>query len=150
MSQTFVEILLFAIVAMNAALLMFIAGVLRKVMNEMDGATFKHFLNSFYRHSTHSVFMNAVLTIPFLGAIPYFYFYGFKNWWITTGLVLWFVAGSVGKIIKLPVFQVVAALDDNDTDAQNKARRRLHFGNVLQAVLNFIAAAMMIVSFIHR
>jgi hypothetical protein len=106
MNQTFAEILLFVFVAINAALLIFIAGVLGKVMNDMDEPAFKHFAMSLYRHSTRSLFMNTVLTVPFLGAIPYFYFYGFKNSWITAGLAIWLLAGSIGKIDQASRLQI--------------------------------------------
>jgi NADH:ubiquinone oxidoreductase subunit K len=46
MNQTFAEILLSVSVAINAAQLMFIVGVLRKVTNDMDASAFKHFLGS--------------------------------------------------------------------------------------------------------
>ncbi len=72
---------------MNAALLTFVAGVLRKVMNDMSGAEFQRFLASFYRHSTRSPFMVTILTIPLVGAVPYFYFYGFGNRWITSSVL---------------------------------------------------------------
>jgi hypothetical protein len=64
MTQTLAEILLFVSVAINAALLIFIAGVLRKTMNDMDEPTFKHFVESLVRHSTKSPFMLTVLNIP--------------------------------------------------------------------------------------
>jgi hypothetical protein len=62
--QAFAEILLFVSVAINAALMTFIAGVLPKVMNEMDEPTFKHFLDSLVRHSKKSPFMITILNIP--------------------------------------------------------------------------------------
>jgi hypothetical protein len=62
--KNFSEILLFACVAMNAALLTFIAGVLRKVMNDMDAPTFKHFVDSLVRHSKKSPFMLVIFNIP--------------------------------------------------------------------------------------
>ena len=92
MNQTFAEILLFASVAMNAAVLTFMAGVLRKVTNDMDGPAFRHYLGSLYRHSVRSAFMLTLLGVPFVGAIPYFYFYGFGNRWIVAGLALWLAA----------------------------------------------------------
>lgn len=49
--KNFAEILLFVSVAINAALLTFIAGVLRKGMDDMDAPTFKHFVNSLVCHS---------------------------------------------------------------------------------------------------
>jgi hypothetical protein len=47
--------------------------------------------------------MLTVLNIPFTGAIPYFYFYGFGNRSITACLALWLVAGVISKIIKIPI-----------------------------------------------
>ena len=70
------------------------AGVLRKVMNEMDEAAFKQFVMSLVRHSKRSPFMLTVLDIPLLGAIPYLYFYGFGNRWLIAGLALWLVSGE--------------------------------------------------------
>jgi hypothetical protein len=149
-NQTLAEVLLFVFVAINAALLIFIAGVLRKVMNDMDEPAFKLFLGSLYRHSARSPFMHTVLTIPFLGAIPYFYFYGFRNRWITAGLALWLVAGSISKIIKVPIYKTVAALENGDVARLRRERQKLNAGNMLQAILNFIAAALMTVAFIGR
>lgn len=148
MNRTLAEILLYVSVAINAAVLTFIAGVLRKVMNDMDDSAFKQFLGSFYRHGARSPFMHAVLSVPFLGAIPYFYFYGFGNRWITAGLVLWLVAGSIAKTIKLPVIKKVAAFESGDVAGLSRERQRLNAGNMLQAILNFVAAAIMTVAFI--
>jgi hypothetical protein len=150
MNQTLAETLLFVSVATNAALLIFIAGVLQKVMNDMDELAFKHFLGSLYRHSVRSPFMNTVLTIPFLGAIPYFYFYGFSNRWITAGLALWLVAGCISKMIKIPIYKTVAALESGDVARLSRERQKLNAGNMLQAILNFVAAVLMTVAFIRR
>jgi hypothetical protein len=119
-------------------------------MNDMDGPAFKHFLGSLYYHSARSPFMHTVLTIPFLGAIPYFYFYGFSNRWITAGLALWLVAGSISKVIKVPIYKRVAAIESDDVAQLSKERKRLNGGNLLQSILNFVAAALMAVAFIGR
>ena len=150
MNQTLAEILLFLSVATNAALLIFIAGVLRRVMNDMDDPAFKHFLGSLYRHSARSPFMHTVLTIPFFGAIPYFYFYGFRNRWIIAGLALWLVAGCISKAIKVPIYKTVAALENGDSAGLRRERQKLNAGNMLQAILDFAAAALMTVAFIRR
>jgi hypothetical protein len=150
MNQTLAEILLFVSVATNAALLIFIAGVLRNVMNDMDEPAFKQFLGSLYRHSARSPFMHTVLTAPFLGAIPYFYFYGFGNRWITAGLALWLVAGLISKMIKVPIYRAVATLESGDVTRLSRERQKLNAGNMLQAVLNFVAAAFMTVTFFRK
>ena len=146
MTQTLAETLLFALVAMNAALLLLIAGVLRKVMNDMDESAFQQFLSSLFRHSSRSPFLLVILNLPFLGAIPYFYFYGFKNPWITSGLAVWFVTGCIAKVIKVSVYKKAAGSPDGA--ALEGERRRLYFGNTLQAILNLAATVLMAVAFI--
>jgi hypothetical protein len=146
MNQRLAETLLFVLVASNAALLLFIAGVLRKVMNDLDEHAFQQFVSSLFRYSSRSPFMLTILTLPFLGAIPYFYFYGFKNLWVTSGLALWFVAGSIAKVIKLPVYKKAAA--SPDAAGLTGERHRLYFGNTLQAILTLAATVLMTVAFI--
>ncbi len=149
MTQHVAEILLFSLIAINAALLIFIAGVLRKVMNEMDGPTFTRFVGSLVRHSTKSIFMITALTIPAIAAIPYFYFYGFGNRWITAGLALWMLAGLVSKAIKVPVYKSIAQLQRSDEDRLAKERTKLNSGNIFQAIFNSLAAILMLISFIR-
>jgi hypothetical protein len=146
MSQRLAETLLFGLVAVNAGLLVFIAGVLRKVMDDMDEPAFQQFVGSLFRHSSRSPFMLTILTLPFIGSIPYFYFWGCKNLWITSGLALWFVTGCIAKIIKVRVYTMAAASPDGV--GLEGERRRLYFGNTLQAILNLAAAALMTVAFI--
>ncbi|HEY6491060.1 MAG: hypothetical protein WCC26_13455 [Terracidiphilus sp.] len=148
MTRSFAEILLFALLAMNAGLLIFIAGVLRKVMNEMDEAAFKQFVMSLVRHSKRSPFMLTVLDIPLLGAIPYLYFYGFGNRWLIAGLALWLVSGGIAKLIKLPVYKAVAALDAGDGARLEEARHKLNAGNMFQAILNSVAVLVALVGFV--
>jgi hypothetical protein len=118
-------------------------------MNDMDEPTFKHFVESLVRHSTKSPFMLTVLNIPAIGAIPYFYFYGFGNRWITAGLVLWLVAGVIAKIIKVPIYKTVAALESSAVVRLREERQKLNTGNMLQAILNFVAGALMTIAFIR-
>ena len=149
MTQTLAEILLFALIAINAALLIFIAGVLRKVMNDMDEPAFKHFVGSLVLHSSKSPFMITTLNIPAIAAIPYFYFYGFGNRWITVGLALWLIAGLASKAIKVPIYKSVAGLQGDDGVRFEKLRTRLNAGNIFQATLNCVAAFLMMIAFIR-
>lgn len=145
MTRTLAEILLFASLAINAALLVFIAGVLRKVMNDMDDAQFRQFVVSLVRHSKKSAFMIVVLNLPFLGAIPYFYFYGFGNRWLLAGLSLWLLAGVIGKWMKLPIYKAVEMEGARLSDE----RRELNTGNLLQAILNTCATVLAAISFVR-
>jgi hypothetical protein len=149
MTQILAEILLSTLVAINAALLIFIAGVLRKVMNDMDEPTFKHFVGSLVRHSSKSPFMITTLNIPAIAAIPYFYFYGFGNRWIAAGLALWLIGGLASKAIKVPIYKSVADLQSNDVVRLEKLRTRLNAGNIFQAILNCVAASLMMITFIR-
>jgi large-conductance mechanosensitive channel len=83
------------------------------------------------------------------GAIPYFYFYGFGNRWITAGLALWLVAGVISKIIKVPIYKTVAALQSCAVVRLREERQKLNTGNMLQAILNFVAGALMTIAFIR-
>lgn len=148
MTRTLAENLLFASLAINAALLIFIAGVLRKVMNDMQEDEFKQFVTSLVRHSKRSPFMLIVLNIPFFGAIPYLYFAGFANRWLLSGLALWLVAGAIGKTMKLPVYKSVSTLESGDMNSFREVRRKLNAGNLLQAILNSVAVLLAFVSFV--
>jgi hypothetical protein len=147
MTKTFAETLLFASVATNAALLIFFAGVFRKMMNAVDAATFKNLTELLVRYSSRSPFMIIALNLPFIGAIPYYYFYGFGNWWITAGLILWLVSGSVSKIIKLPVYKAISTLNSDDAVQLNEMRNKVNTGNLLQAILYSAAVLLMAFGF---
>jgi len=146
MTKTLAEVLLLASLAINAALLIFLADVLRKVMNDMNEYEFKQFAVSLFHHSKKSPFMLIVLNIPFLGAIPYFYFYGFANRWLLAGLTLWLVAGALGKTMKLPIYK---AVENGDTTQLKQEQRKLNTGNMIQAILNSVAVVLAFVPFVR-
>ena len=111
MTQTFAEILLMIPMALTTGFLMFIAGVMQGVMNELDEAAFKRFMTLLYKHAVRSPYAIIVSTITWVGAIPYFIFYGFNNWWFIAGLILWTVASIVSKALNLPIYYRIFALD---------------------------------------
>ena len=143
------EIVLLASITANAALLAFIAGVLRRVMDEMNGYAYQTFVTSLVRHSKKSPFMLTLLNAPFAGAAFFIYCYGTGERWIIAGLAIWFLAGMVAKIIKVPVYKRLAALDEYNGDRLNRERRRLNNGNLFQAALNSIAAGVMLLTFLR-
>jgi hypothetical protein len=143
MTRSFAETLLFASVAVNAALLLFFAGVLRKIMNAVDEATFKNLTDLLVSYSSKSPFMIIVLNLPFIGAIPYYYFYGFGNWWIIVGLALWLASGSIAKFYKLPAYKAISALNSEDVDQLRAQRKKIDIGNLFQAIAYTVAALIM-------
>jgi hypothetical protein len=145
MTKSFAETLLFASVAVNAALLLFFAGVLRKIMNTVDEATFKNLTDLLVKYSSKSTFMIIALNLPFFGAIPYYYFYGFGNWWITAGLALWLISGSIAKVYKLPAYKTISTLISEDTVQLRELRRKIDIGNIFQAIAYLVATFAMAV-----
>jgi hypothetical protein len=144
MTKTLAETLLFTSVAINAALLIFFAGVFRKMMNSIDEAEFKKLTELLVRYSSKSPFMIIVLNLPLLGVIPYYFFYGFGNWWITAGIALWLVAGTISKIFKLPVYKAISVLKSDDVVQLKKQRYKLDKGNQFQAILYSVAVVIMV------
>jgi hypothetical protein len=112
-------------------------------MNAMDEASFKNLTDLLVRYSSKSPFMIIALNLPFIGAIPYYYFYGFGNWWITAGLGLWLVAGSISKAVKLPVYKVIATLKSDDAQRLREERQKMNKVNLLQAICYSAAVVLM-------
>jgi hypothetical protein len=145
MTQHFAETLVFTSVAINASLLIFFAGIFRKIMNAVDEATFKNVTDLLVSFSSKSPFMILVLNIPLLLAIPYFYFFGFGNGWITAGIALWLASGSFAKFFKLPAYKSVSTLRNDNTIQLKEMRQKINTGNLLQAA--FYSAAVILMAF---
>lgn len=146
-TQTIVELALYIPVALSASLLIFIAGVLQKVMNNLTEIEFKHFLGLLFRFATKSPFMLIVSSITFVGVIPYFIIYGFGNVWFTAGFVLWILTSIVSKVINLPIYNKVADANETDSEELHKLRFELAKGNKIRASLNLITALVMPLGF---
>ncbi|HEV2354473.1 MAG TPA: hypothetical protein VGR89_09530, partial [Puia sp.] len=71
MTKNFIETLLFSTLAINAALLIFIADILKKMLHSVDEVTSRILITSMVRLSSKSAFMILVLNIPLIIAIPY-------------------------------------------------------------------------------
>ena len=141
MIRFFLATLLFSSIAINAALMLFFAGVYRKMMDASDSATFKSQTELLVCFSSKSSFMIVVLNLPLLVAVPYYYVCGLGSWLVTVGLLLWLISGSVAKVMKLPVYKRIAVVKDEDTAALNELRKKLNNGNRFQAWLYVLATA---------
>ena len=64
MNETSAEVLILIINAIGAGILLFIAGVLQKVMNDMDEPAFKRFLNALDKTAMSNPFAVTVATLP--------------------------------------------------------------------------------------
>jgi hypothetical protein len=145
MTQRLAEILLFVPSALCAGLLIFVAEVLQRVMNDLDEAAFGRFVADLYRHATRAVFVVILSTLTFVGMIPYFYFYGVSNRWFTAGLVLFTITSIVAKALNLPIYNRIMALKGDEAPQLREERAKLQNANIIRAVLCFASIALMAV-----
>ena len=147
MTESVAEALILAINALGAGILVFIAGVLQKIMDDMDEPAFKRFVNALGRTAMSNPFLVTVATLPLIAAILYFAAYGFDHWWFTAGFVAWLIGSTLTKIINMPVYKWVAAPENNDPEALRKHRRTLRLGNSLRAWTTLASVVLMACQF---
>jgi hypothetical protein len=145
MTQRRAELLLFIPSTLCTGFLMFIAGVVQKVMNGLDEATFQRFLNLLVHNAERSPYAITVSTVPFVGAIPYFIYYRLSNLWFSAGLVLFTVASIVSKILVLPIYSRVPELDSTDAAQLAEERRKLQTANRIRAAIQAASTVLMVI-----
>ncbi|MDO9540847.1 MAG: hypothetical protein Q7J98_00810 [Kiritimatiellia bacterium] len=148
MTQTFVEILLLVPTALCAGFVIFLAGVIQGIMNDLDEATFKRFLTMLHTRALRSPYAIGVSSITFVGMVPYFIYYGFSNRWFVAGLVLWVIASIVSKATALPIYARVDAIESSDVSRLKEERRKLQIANILRATLSFASVVLMVIGFV--
>jgi len=146
-SQSVAEVLILAINALGAGILMFVAGVVQKIMNELDELEFKRFLNRLDRAAMSDPFAVTVATLPIIAAVLYFVTYGFSHWWFTAGFVVWVVGGTITKVTNMPIYQWVADPQNTDSKELRKQRRKLQLANNARAWLTLVSVALMACQF---
>jgi hypothetical protein len=132
-SQTTAEVIILALNGIGAGILVFVSGVVQKLMNQMDELEFKRFMNMLDRAAMSDPIAVTVATLPILAAIAYWIAFGFAHWWFTAGIIVWGVGSAITKVVNMPVYQWLA--DPNNTNPQelSSKRRKLQFGNTLRA-----------------
>jgi hypothetical protein len=147
MNETSAEVIILTVNALGAGILLFIVGVLQKIMNDMDEAAFKRFLNALGKTAMSSPFAVTLATLPITAAVLYFPVYGFGHWWFTAGFVCWLIGSAITKITNMPVYRWVADPNNNDPEQLRKKRRILQLGNNLRAWLTLASGALMACQF---
>jgi hypothetical protein len=147
MNETTAEILILTINALGAGILLFIAGVLQKIMNDMDEAAFKKFVNALDRTAMSNPFAVTVATLPIIAAVLYFPVYGFSHWWFSAGLIAWLIGSGITKIINMPVYKWLGDPNNNDPGQLRRKRRTLQLGNNLRAWVTFASVVLMACQF---
>lgn len=145
LTKTFTEVLILIPTALAAGFLLAVSGVIQKVMNDMDEAAFKNFLERLEYRAMRSPYALAVSLITSIAAIPYWICFGFNNWWYTAGLIMWYVASTVSKILNMPIYQKVKELASSQTEQLNQERRKLQTANSVRAWLTFASVVLMVI-----
>jgi hypothetical protein len=145
MTQQLFEFLLFIPATLCTGFLLFIAGVIQKVMDDVDEAAFQRFLNLLSKHAMRSPYAISSSTITFAGAFPYFKRYRLSNPWFTSGMVVYTLASVVSKSLNLPIYKRVAALDSSDSARLGEERRKLQRANKVRAAVQSASIALMAV-----
>lgn len=150
MDETTAEVLILAINALGAGILLFISGVVQKIMNDMDEPAFRWFLNHLDRSAMTNPLAVTVATLPLIAAIFYFMAYGFGHWWFTAGFAVWLAGSAVTKITNMPAYAWVGDPANTDPGELARQRRRLKLGNTLRAWLTFASVVLMACQFSVR
>ncbi|KWV58353.1 hypothetical protein AS156_34730 [Bradyrhizobium macuxiense] len=133
--------------ALGAGILLFVSGVVQKVMNGMDELAFKDFAQTFLRTATSDPFTVTIGTIPILAVIFYFAMYGFHHWWFTAGIVLWMIGSSITKITNLPVYNWIRDTGSTEPAELQQKRRTLQLGNAWRAWVTLLSVIVMACQF---
>lgn len=147
MNETGVEAAILAINALGAGVLLFVSGVVQRIMNDMDEPAFKHFAQTLVRSATSDPFTVAIGTIPIFAAIYYFVMFGFHHWWFTAGIVIWMIGSSITKITNLPVYAWIKDPANTDPGELRRQRRTLELGNFWRAWVTLLSVVVMACQF---
>lgn len=147
MNESTAEILILAINALGAGILLFVAGVIQKMMNDMDPSEFKRFMNALGQAAMTDPFAVTIATLPIIAAVAYFVAYGFHHPWFTAGFVAWMIGSSITKIGNMPVYGWVGNPKNDDPDELRKRRRILGRANNLRAWITLASVILMACQF---
>jgi hypothetical protein len=145
MTQKLAEMLILVPSTLCTGFLLFVAGVVQKVMNGLDEAAFQRFLNLLVKHAERSPYAISVSTLPFVGSVPYFIYYRLSNLWFSAGLALFTVASIVSKILVLPIYKRVSELDSDDAAQLGEERRKLQNANRVRAAIQAVSTVLMVI-----
>jgi len=147
MNESAAEALILAINALGAGILLFIAGILQKIMDDMDEPAFTRFLNALGKTAMNNHLAVTVATLPIIAAVLYFAAYGLHHWWFTAGFIAWLIGSGITKIINMPVYKWVGDPNNNDPEKMKEQRRKLQLGNNLRAWPTFASVVLMACQF---
>ena len=147
MSEVAVEAIVLAINGLGCGILLFVSGVVQKMMNEMEPLEFKRFANVLGPTAMSDPLAVTIATIPIFAVIYYFAAFGFNHWWFTAGIVVWMIGSTITKVINLPIYEWVGRPENVDPEQLRKKRHTLALGNAWRAWLTLLCVALMTCQF---
>lgn len=147
MTRMTAEVLILAVNALGAGILLFVSGVIQKIMDRMEPEKFKDFLNALDRSAMTNPFAVTIATLPIIAAVPYFAAYGFGHWWFTSGFALWFIGSSITKISNMPIYKWVGDPSSTDVGQLIRYRKKLGIANNLRAWITLVSVVLMACEF---
>lgn len=147
MTRTVAEVLILTINALGAGILLFVAGVIQKIMNGMDEIRFKEFLNALNRAAMTDPFAVTIATLPIIAACIYFVAYGFDHWWFTAGFAAWLIGSSITKISNMPIYKWVGNSSNTNVTKLQLYRKKLNGANKLRAWITLASVLLMACTF---
>ena len=147
MPRSTAEVLILTINALGAGILLFVAGVVQKIMDDMDVLAFKRFAKSLGHAAMTNAFAVTIATLPIIAAVAYFAAYGFSQWWFTAGFVAWIIGSSITKIGNMPVYKWIADPHNTDPEELRRQRRRLGVANNWRAWITLASVILMACQF---
>lgn len=147
MDEVGTEAAILAMNALGAGILLFVSGVVQRMMNEMDEPAFKQFAQTLLRTATSEPFTVTIGTIPIFAVIYYFLMYRFHHWWFTAGIVIWMIGSSITKITNLPVYNWIRDPNNTDPGELRKKRHTLQHGNIWRAWVTLLSVVVMACQF---
>ena len=143
MSETTAEVILIAFNGIGAGVLVFVNGVVQKIMNQMDELEFKRFMNMLDKAAMSDPIAVTVATLPVLAALAYWIAFGFGHWWFTAGIVVWAVGSAMTKVVNMPIYQWLANPNNTDREELRIKRRKLQLGNKMRAWTTLASVVLM-------
>jgi hypothetical protein len=147
MSEITAEVIILTINAIGAGILVFVNGVVQKIMNQMDELEFKRFMNMLDKAAMSDPIVVTVATLPILAAVVYWLAFGFGHWWFTAGFIVWGVGSAITKVINMPVYEWVADPKNTEREVLKNRRRKLQFGNNMRAWTTLGSVVLMVCQF---
>lgn len=147
MSETTAEVIILTINAIGAGILVFVSGVVQRIMNQMDELEFKSFINKLDRAAMSDPIAVTVATLPILAAVAYWIAFGFGHWWFAAGIIVWGVGSTITKVVNMPVYRWLAEPDNTDPVELRNKRRKLQFGNNMRAWTTLASVVLMACQF---